>query len=272
MTADPAPTPPLSGPRLSVLACPRCRSRLTVAEDGVSCSSCTLAFPARGRILDFAPEIEHQAGLAQAFMESPTVAAVYERWFRPAFTWFVSSIRYADEDRWLDHWLGPVRGPLLEIACGTGRTTRRFARRLGPDRVLGLDLSLPMLERARVAADRAGLGELLFVRGSALALPVVDGCLDAVHCFGALHLFPDPGQAVLEIGRTLAPEGRFTCLTTIRIPGGMDGHIQDVFGRVATLRFFERDELLGYLDAADLEPLAVERREGLVLIAARRRA
>lgn len=46
---------------------------------------------------------------------------------------------------------------VLDIGCGAGRTARLAARRVGPaGRVLGLDLSGPMLERAReLAAGRA---------------------------------------------------------------------------------------------------------------------
>lgn len=38
---------------------------------------------------------------------------------------------------------------VLDIGCGAGQSTREAARRAAPARVVGIDLSAPMLERAR---------------------------------------------------------------------------------------------------------------------------
>src|SRR5690349_12472613 len=46
-------------------------------------------------------------------------------------------------------------GPILELACGSGRLMAPLLE-LG-ERVVGLDSSAPMLERARQSLDRAGL-------------------------------------------------------------------------------------------------------------------
>src|SRR5215203_5851569 len=46
-------------------------------------------------------------------------------------------------------------GPILELACGSGRLMAPLLE-LG-DRVVGIDSSGPMLQRAREALDRAGL-------------------------------------------------------------------------------------------------------------------
>jgi cyclopropane fatty-acyl-phospholipid synthase-like methyltransferase len=38
---------------------------------------------------------------------------------------------------------------VLDIGCGAGQSTREAARRAAPASVLGIDVSAPMLERAR---------------------------------------------------------------------------------------------------------------------------
>src|SRR5262245_17454642 len=53
---------------------------------------------------------------------------------------------------------------VLDVGCGTGQTSLELARRVGPDgRVTGLDISAPMLGRARDRARAAGATNIAFV-------------------------------------------------------------------------------------------------------------
>ena len=204
-------------------------------------------------------------------MESKTVARVYEGLFRPAFTRIGSRAKVADEDKYLETWFAPVEGPVLDLACGTGRYARLLAQRVGADRVVGLDLSAPMLAEARGSAKRAGLEEILFVRASALSLPFADGTLGAIHCFGALHLFPSSEQALGEVRRTLRAGGTFTCLTASYAQRAMVQAAQSAFSRAASFRFFAADELEASLERMNLEVLDVTTQGMLLMVAARRR-
>ena len=61
-------------------------------------------------------------------------------------------------------------GSALDVACGTGKLTAALAAAVGPSgRVVGVDLSVAMLEEARRAFG--ALGQVEFVAGNALALP-----------------------------------------------------------------------------------------------------
>ena len=97
---------------------------------------------------------------------------------------------------------------VLDIACGTGIVARTAARRLGSSgRVVGLDLSAPMLATATAAAA----GEGVFVEwreGSAVKLPLVAAAFDVAFCQQGLQFFPDRGAALREMYRVLAPGGR----------------------------------------------------------------
>lgn len=218
-------------------------------------------------IVDYAPEIARQPGLAQRFMESPAVAWMYERAFRPAFTRLGSSLRYADEARFLSEHVRPVDGPLLDIACGTGRYTRWLAQRCEERQVIGLDLSLPMLRQALRTAG--GEERISFVRASALALPFADGAFGAVNCFAALHLFPDPSRALAEVGRVLRPGGSFTGMTACRVAGALRERAQGAFSKVAKFRFFDPDELRRAIEAARMEAVELELHGAVVLFSAR---
>ncbi len=99
---------------------------------------------------------------------------------------------------------------VLDLACGPGIYARPFARRAAAGRIVGLDLSRPMLRYAARRARAERLSNLDLVRGTALDLPFGSGAFDVVNCCGAVHLFPDVPRALREIHRVLAPGGRFT--------------------------------------------------------------
>jgi SAM-dependent methyltransferase len=101
-----------------------------------------------------------------------------------------------------------VVGPgarLLEVGVGTGRIALPLHRR--GRRVVGVDLSLPMLARYRAKAAAAGLAPPPVLRADASRLPLRDGCVDAVVEVHLLHLVPSWRRALAEARRVLAPGG-----------------------------------------------------------------
>ncbi|MGV9880198.1 class I SAM-dependent methyltransferase [Streptomyces sp. NPDC003006] len=102
---------------------------------------------------------------------------------------------------------------VLDVGCGAGQTTRLAARRASGGHALGLDLSAPMLERARVTARRECLDNVTYEQGDAQVHPLPDGAYDiAISRYGVLF-FADPAAAFANIGRALRPGGRaaFVC-------------------------------------------------------------
>jgi ubiquinone/menaquinone biosynthesis C-methylase UbiE len=96
---------------------------------------------------------------------------------------------------------------VLDIACGTGIVARTVARTLGGGNVVGLDLSVPMLEAARLAAANEGLS-VDWREGSAVKMPLTDGAFDVAFCQQGLQFFTDRAAALNEMYRVLAPGGR----------------------------------------------------------------
>jgi ubiquinone/menaquinone biosynthesis C-methylase UbiE len=73
-------------------------------------------------------------------------------------------------------------------------------------RHLGLDVSAPMLRRARARAAALGLA-LPLVRGDVLHLPFRDGAIDGATGHSFLYLLDDPAAALAEVRRALRPGG-----------------------------------------------------------------
>ena len=110
---------------------------------------------------------------------------------------------------------------VLDVGCGTGLLTLPLAKQA--QRTVGLDLSPAMLEKLAGKAAQQGLA-LALREGSVLCLPFDDAAFTLVTtAFMLLYLTPEEKQqALAEIYRVLAPDGRLGCLSS-------QGEIADVF-------------------------------------------
>jgi ubiquinone/menaquinone biosynthesis C-methylase UbiE len=104
---------------------------------------------------------------------------------------------------------------VLDAATGTGEAALMAADRVGPaGRVVGVDISLPMLKGAKARSDARQIS-LVAMDGTHLACS--DHTFDAVTCQLGLMLIPDPARAAREFHRVLKPGGRFAaCVWSAR--------------------------------------------------------
>jgi SAM-dependent methyltransferase len=99
----------------------------------------------------------------------------------------------------------PIR-LMLDCGTGTGRMLELLAGRA--DRAIGVDLSPAMLAVARANLERAGVRNAQLRQGDIYALPVERNACDFVLIHQVLHYLEDPGRALREAARVLAPGGR----------------------------------------------------------------
>jgi arsenite methyltransferase len=98
---------------------------------------------------------------------------------------------------------------VVDVGCGAGIDSLIAAKKVGPDgRVIGVDMTPSMLEKARHAAHEAGLENVEFREGYAESLPVDEGWADVVISNGVLNLMPDKDTALQEMSRVLKSGGR----------------------------------------------------------------
>jgi|HubBroStandDraft_1064217.scaffolds.fasta_scaffold123153_1 ubiquinone/menaquinone biosynthesis C-methylase UbiE len=105
--------------------------------------------------------------------------------------------------------VGRVRGlRVLDIGCGNGYLTRRWARE-GATRSVGFDLSSASLKYAHKREERHPTGAR-FIRGNSSDLArFEDGSFDLVVANMSLMDIEDAEGTIHEVGRVLAPMGRF---------------------------------------------------------------
>ncbi len=102
---------------------------------------------------------------------------------------------------------------VLDLACGTGLNFSHIIERVGPKgRIVGTDITRPMLKRARRRADRNHWKNAALVEGDATNLPLAADSCDAVLCSYAMAIIPDYRQALAEAVRVLKPGGRLVLL------------------------------------------------------------
>jgi len=100
---------------------------------------------------------------------------------------------------------------VLDIGSGAGIDCLIAAERVGSaGRVIGLDMTPEMIERARGNASEAGVINVEFRLGEAEKMPVEDGSVDWVISNCVINLSPDKPAVFREIARVLRPEGRIS--------------------------------------------------------------
>ncbi len=98
---------------------------------------------------------------------------------------------------------------VLDLGAGAGIDAFLAAGRVGPTgRVIGVDMTDEMLERARANSANGGFENVEFVKGEIENLPVDDGTVDCVISNCVINLSVDKDRTFSEAFRALKPGGR----------------------------------------------------------------
>lgn len=106
--------------------------------------------------------------------------------------------------------LAPEEGEeVLDLGSGLGIDVFLASERVGPEgRVVGLDASEEMVQKATEIAESNGYENVEFERGDIEELPFGDGTFDSVISNCVINLSPDKEKTYEEIYRVLKPGGR----------------------------------------------------------------
>ena len=106
---------------------------------------------------------------------------------------------------------------VLELACGTGINFPLYQQHIGSKgRIIGLDITDAMLERAHERVARHGWENVTLIQGDATNYKN-SSLVDAVISTYALSIFPDPKSVLKNIVDTLLPKGHLALLE-LQIP------------------------------------------------------
>lgn len=99
---------------------------------------------------------------------------------------------------------------VADLGCGDGYLTIEAAR--WARKVIAVDRSPEMLERAKALARRRKVSNIVWKRGELEKLPLGDASVDIAVLSQALHHAADPATALAEAARVLRPGGRLIVL------------------------------------------------------------
>jgi|SRR5579884_131892 SAM-dependent methyltransferase len=98
---------------------------------------------------------------------------------------------------------------VVDIGSGAGLDSLIASKMVGPEgRIVGVDMTPAMLDKARRGAAEMGATQVEFREGFMEALPIDDGWAHVVISNGVINLSPDKAAVWREIYRVLRPGGR----------------------------------------------------------------
>jgi SAM-dependent methyltransferase len=126
---------------------------------------------------------------------------------------------------WYDHQLIPVWLPeipaatekleagadVAEVGCGHGRALITLAEAFPTDRYVGYDLHGPAIDRARRAAEQAGVADRVRFEHRDVAGGLAD-TYDVILTCAMVHDAVDPAGLLRNIRGALRPDGRYACV------------------------------------------------------------
>jgi arsenite methyltransferase len=129
---------------------------------------------------------------------------------------------------------------VLDLGSGAGIDCFLAAERVGPTgRVIGVDMTPDMVERARANARDGGYDNVEFRLAEIEALPVSDASVDVIISNCVLNLSVAKERALAEAHRVLKPGGRIVVSDLVserQVPAVLEGDLDAVAGCLPTFR------------------------------------
>jgi len=145
---------------------------------------------------------------------------------------------------------------VLDLGSGAGVDCFLAAGRVGEDgRVIGVDMTPEMIERARANARKGGHANVEFRLGEIENLPVADGSVDAVISNCVINLSPDKRRVFDEAFRALKPGGRLMVSDIVllkelpeSIKDSVDAYAGCISGAMLKEEYLETMRVAGFHD------------------------
>ncbi|XP_037469102.1 uncharacterized methyltransferase At2g41040, chloroplastic-like [Triticum dicoccoides] len=223
--------------KTEVFACPVCYEPLirtgppgmnlpAIYRSGFKCSKCNKSFTSKDVFLDLTvtsgmKEYSELKPARTELFRSPLVSFLYERGWRQNFN--RSGFPGRDEEfQMAQDYFQPVAGGILvDVSCGSGLFSRKFASSGAYSAVIALDFSENMLRQCYdyIKQEETPMNtNLALVRADISRLPFASCSIDAIHAGAAIHCWPSPSNAIAEISRVLKPGGVFVATTFLSTP------------------------------------------------------
>lgn len=148
---------------------------------------------------------------------------------------------------------------VLDLGSGAGFDCFLVANRVGETgKVIGVDMTPEMLERARENASKGNYANVEFRLGEIENLPAADNSVDVVISNCVINLAPDKGKVFTEAFRVLKPGGRLMISDMVllkELPDFIKNSIEAYIGCLSGAMM--RDEYIGAIKAAGFQEVSI---------------
>ncbi|KAJ8560792.1 hypothetical protein K7X08_022652 [Anisodus acutangulus] len=287
-------TPAQDATEAELFACPICYEPLmrkgpsgfnvpAIYRSGFKCRKCNKSYSSKNTYLDLTvtsgtKEYSESKPTRTELFRSPVVSFLYERGWRQSFN--RSGFPGPDEEFNMaqEYFKVAEGGVLIDVSCGSGLFSRKFAKSEVYSRVVALDFSENMLRQTYdfIKTDDSILNSnLALVRADVSRLPFFSGSVDAVHAGAALHCWPSPSNAIAEINRILLSGGVFVGTTFLRVsptaPTILRSLLQSAGQSGLTYSFFTQEEIEDLVTACGLVNYTSKVQGSFIMFSAQKR-
>jgi phosphatidylethanolamine/phosphatidyl-N-methylethanolamine N-methyltransferase len=146
---------------------------------------------------------------------------------------------------------------VLEVGVGTGINLPLYPASCA---VTGVDLSEPMLDKARDRIYEQRLRNCRVVEMDAAAMSFPDDSFDIVYAPYLISVVPDPVKVAQEMRRVVRPGGRIVILNHFKSQNPILSRFDTAVSPLTVHIGFKTDlDLKAFLTQAELEPLSIEK-------------
>ena len=155
------------------------------------------------------------------------------------------------------------------IDLGSGAGNDCFVARAetgATGKVIGIDFTPAMLDKARINAEIRGFNNVEFRQGDIENIPVSDNVADVVVSNCVLNLVPNKNAVIKDIKRVLKPGGHFSISDVVLIgdlPAELQHDAEMYAGCVAGA--IQKDEYLGLITANGFENITLQKEKVIVI-------
>lgn len=156
---------------------------------------------------------------------------------------------------------------VIDLGSGAGNDCFVARNETGEDgRVIGIDFTPAMIEKARTNAQKLGFANVEFRQGDIEKIPVTANVADVVISNCVLNLVPDKKMVFKEINRVLKPGGHFSISDIVlvgQLPEKLKNAAEMYAGCVAGA--IQRDEYLSLIQESGFSNITIQKEKEIVI-------
>lgn len=156
---------------------------------------------------------------------------------------------------------------VIDLGSGAGNDCFVARHETGPEgKVIGIDFTPSMIQKARMNADKMGYNNVEFREGDIENMPVSDDSADVVVSNCVLNLVPNKKSVIEDIFRVLKPGGHFSISDIVlvgQLPEALRNEAELYAGCVSGA--IQQDEYLSLIANCGFENITVQKKKTILL-------